>query len=423
MTGRCVRVGYVLKRFPRTSETFILNEILELERQGIPIEIFSLSEPADEVRHQALKNVQARVTYLPQDSMLKSWLIREGKHVDGIFRERPLAELGEEARETSALAIKGATVVALARQRGVKHLHAHFGTAATSVAMLAWRLSGIPYSFTAHAKDIFHESVDQALLKGKILEARFVITVSEYNRRYLTGVAGEDLAGKIVRVYSGIDLQQFHPGPSITREQNVVLAVGRLVEKKGFHHLVEACRLLSDRKRSFQCLIVGEGPERSSLAKQIATLGLQEPVILVGAQPQEQVLEMLKRATVFVLPSVVSATGDRDGLPTVLLEALAMGVPAISTAIAGIPEIIEHGRTGLLVPPADPMLLANAMEEVLADAELQERLRRQGRLKAEAAFDIRKNVLVLRDLFAQSAVGRNGLAESVLDEDRLRVLG
>lgn len=405
------KVGYVVKRFPRLSETFILGEILELERQGVPIEIFSLLRPAEEVRHRALKELRAPVIYLPWDSSLKRWLIREGRYTEATVRERSFKELfdGEEVPDASILFLKAAALAILAQARGMTHLHAHFGTAATTVAMLASRLTRIPYSFTAHAKDIYDKSVDRGELKEKIAGARFVITVSEYNRRHLVELAGEELTGKILRLYNGIDLHRFQPDPSIQREPDLILAVGRLVEKKGFHYLLQACRLLQSRERPFRCLIVGEGAERASLAEQINALRLGDRTVLAGAQTQEHLLETLKRATVLVLPSVVSRTGDRDGLPTVLLEALALRLPAISTTLAGIPEIIEHGKTGLLVPPGDPTLLATAIGEILANSELRAQLARAGRFKAEEAFDIRKNVLVLRALFARSGASHPDL--------------
>jgi glycosyltransferase involved in cell wall biosynthesis len=408
---KTLNVGYVLKRFPRLSETFILNEVLELERQGVPIEIFALLEPAEELRHETLKRLQSTVTYLPQGSLITQWRIREGRYAEGTFLERPFKELfhGGKPPEASVLSLQAAALAILAQARGVNHLHAHFGTGATTVTMLAGRLTGIPYSFTAHAKDIYHESVDTALLTQKIREARFVITVSEYNRRHLAELAGKNMAGKILRLYNGIDLDRFRPDLSICREPGLILAVGRLVEKKGFHYLVQACRLLKDRGRPFRCLIIGEGPERASLTQQISTLELEDRVILVGAQPQGHVLETLKRAAVLVLPCVVSSTGDRDGLPTVLLEALAVGLPAISTTLTGIPEIIEHGNA--LVPPGDSIRLAMAVEEVLTNPELQQRLGLEGRSKAEKDFDIRKNVLILQDLFARSAGGQNDCFE------------
>ncbi len=200
------------------SETFILNEILELERQGVPVEIFSLMEPAEEVRHEALKRLQAQVTYLPQNSFLKKWWVQEGRFVDENFRKRSFKELfqGEKFSEAPALFLKAATLALLARAREIKHLHAHFGTAATTMAMLASRLTGIPYSFTAHAKDIYHESVDQALLKEKIFGARFVATVSEYNRLHLESLAIPG-SGRIVQLYNGVDLSRLIPDHRIRR--------------------------------------------------------------------------------------------------------------------------------------------------------------------------------------------------------------
>jgi colanic acid/amylovoran biosynthesis glycosyltransferase len=399
-------VGYVLKRFPSLSQTFILNEILELEREGVALEIFSLLEPNDALRHDMIRHVRGPVTYLPHDFAAREWMIREERCRDGTVRERRFEELvpGEEGVKASSLRLKAVALAALAPLRGVRHLHAHFGTAATTVAMLAGQLTGIPYSFTAHAKDIYHESVDRALLTQKIRRANFVVTVSDYNRQHLAAVAGEALAGKILRLYNGIDLTRFRPDPAIEREASLILAVGRLVEKKGLVHLVHACRLLADWKSSFRCLIVGDGPERPSLSERIGALGLNDRVILMGAHTQEWLLETLKRATMLVLPSVVSAAGDRDGLPTVLLEALGVGLPAISTAVAGIPEIIDHEETGLLVPPADPERLARAIQALLTRPALRQRLGRQGRSRAEDAFDIRKNAAVLRDLFGRTAV-------------------
>jgi glycosyltransferase involved in cell wall biosynthesis len=294
-------------------------------------------------------------------------------------------------------------LTALAKARGVGHLHAHFAEAATTVAMLASRLSGVSFSFTAHAWDIYdRQSVGRAFLKEKIRRARFVVTVSDYNRRALRLLCGEEASRKIIRVYNGIDLSRFHPDPSVAREADFILAVGRLVEKKGFHHLIHACRLLRDKGLSFRCLIVGEGEERERLTRQIETLRVGTHVRLIGAQAQEQVVKMMREATVLVLPCVISASGDRDALPTVLLEALAVGLPAISTTVAGIPEIIEHGKTGFLVPPGDSISLAATIEEVLDNPRLRERSASGGIRKARRSFDIRKNVRILQEQFART---------------------
>ncbi len=400
------RVGYVLKRFPRLSETFILNEILELERQGVTVEVFSLLEPEDGIRHQALQQVHARVTYLPQKSPLKKLTVCEGRYADETFEQRSLGALmaAEPGLEELPLWLKAGTVASLALARGIRHLHAHFATDATTVAMLAGRLAQISYSFTAHAKDIFHTAVDPSLLREKIRAARFVITVSDYNQRHLMGLCGEE-PRKILRLYNGIDLLRFRPDPSVERQPELILAVGRLVEKKGFVHLIHACRRLQDGGRPFRCLLVGEGSERGPLTQEIERLRLQEHVLLAGAQPQERLLQLLRQAAVLVLPCIIGENGDRDALPTVLLEALAVGLPAISTSLVGIPEIIDHGVNGLLVPPGDVGTLADALDTVLGDREVRDRLGREGPAKAQAAFDIRRNATVLNQLFSQLAAG------------------
>jgi glycosyltransferase involved in cell wall biosynthesis len=287
----------------------------------------------------------------------------------------------------------------------VGHLHAHFASQAAELAMLAGRLTGIPFSFTAHAKDIYDHSVDSALLRQKIQEAKFVVTVSEYNRRHLAGLAGEVAGRKILRLYNGIDLQRFQPGPASLRDPELLLAIGRLEEKKGFHHLIAACALLRKSGHRFRCLVVGQGREQDALAETIERLDLQAEVALVGAQPQELLIETLKRAAILVLPCVISSTGDRDGLPTVLLEAMAMGLPVISTQLVGIPEIVQHGKTGFLVPPGEPAQLAQTIGELLDHPALQESLGRAGRARAEALFDLRKNVLTLHEQFKRSLAG------------------
>ena len=376
-----------------------------MERGGAAIEIFSLLEPEEGLRHEALKKVRSPVTYLPQRATLKDLSVLEGSYCGGTFEPRWLKEAieGENHKKEVFRYLQAAALAVLARSRGIAHFHAHFATDATTVAMLASRLTGIPYSFTAHAKDIYHEYVDQCALNEKIKGARFVITVSEYNRAHLASIVGETDSQKIIRLYNGIDLEQFQPDAAAQHGPSLILAVGRLVEKKGFQDLITACAHLQRNAVPFQCLIVGDGPERGKLCKAIAELDLLDSVLLMGPSPQEEVIRLLKRATVLVLPCVVSeSTGDRDGLPTVLLEALAVGLPAISTRVAGIPEIIGHCDTGLLVAPRDPAGLANAIAEILADKTCRDLMGRQGRAKAIRDFDIRKNVPTLWRAFERS---------------------
>ncbi|MBI2527476.1 MAG: glycosyltransferase [Candidatus Rokubacteria bacterium] len=392
-----MKIGYVLKRFPRLSETFIVNELLAMESLGIPLEIFSLKLPRPEPRHELLAALRAPVTYLPDPPAIPDCAVRQND---------PQEPHGRQADADAAFAFKAEALARLAAGRGVTHLHAHFGTGATRVAMLASRLAGLPYSFTAHAKDIYHQDVDPAALVEKVRGARFVVTVSDYNRRYLATRFGPALARRIVRLYNGLDLQRLAPDPAVPREPDLVLGAGRLVEKKGFTHLVQAFALLRDRGVPARCLIVGDGPERGALAERIRRLRLEDVVTLAGAQPQEELLGVMRRAAVFALPCVVSGSGDRDGLPTVLLEALALGLPAISTALPGIDEIICDRRTGLLVPPGDAARLADAIAEVLTASGLRGQLAACGRARAEEVFDIRKNGLILADRFARSASTR-----------------
>ncbi len=411
------RVGYVLKRFPRLSETFVCNELRALERQGLDVVVFSLMKPSEELQHELVGGIRAQVIYLPKHSVVQALKIKKGDAV-GRLESLWISDClnshgasfealfsGKSVDEGCHRQMQGTALAMLASAMGIGHLHAHFGTDATTVALLASRLSRIPYSFTAHAKDIFHTYVneleDTRMRRQKLAEASFVVTVSDYNRSYLRQLAGITARDKIRRLYNGIDLNRFRPTDR-DRPSNCFLSVGRLIEKKGFTHLVEACRHLREAGRSFRCIIVGDGPDRELLERQIEVAGLSAHVQLTGPQTQEQLVECMQGCTAMVLSSVISASGDRDGLPTVLLEALGMGLPAISTSVAGIPEIIEGGKSGLLVPPGNPAALAAAMARIIDEPLLASRLGAGGRAKAERDFDLDKNVATLRGWFEEA---------------------
>jgi glycosyltransferase involved in cell wall biosynthesis len=385
-----LRVGYVLKRFPRLTETFILNEMLELERHGAIVEVFSLREPRDEPRHPDLARLNATIHYLT--SSLPADPCGEDAF-EALWRGKPV----EKARK---LRRQAARISGIAASAGLDHLHAHFASDAATAALIAGELSGVPVSFTAHARDIYHTyvspEVDDAVRRAKLEMAGFVVTVSDYNARYLHELSGG--RARIQRIYNGIDTTTFEPDAGIARERDLILSVGRLVEKKGLDDLVTACARLRDQDVAFRCRIVGEGPLRGALEARIETLGLAAHVRLLGALPQHEVRAMMHRARLMVLPCVVSSSGDRDGLPTVLLESLAVGLPAVSTSVSGVPEIIDDGTTGLLVEPSDCEGLASAMRRLLDDDGLAGALSRAGRRKALAAFDLSTNVNVLKNL-------------------------
>jgi colanic acid/amylovoran biosynthesis glycosyltransferase len=390
------RVGYVIKVYPRFSETFIVNELLAHERAGADLEIVSLRAPVDDTFHPDVDRVVAPVTYLRSTDMrVALWdaVRAEARRPPGAAPlTRTLAVDPDAADPRDAL--QALQLARLVRERGLDHLHAHFASSAAVVARLAARLAGITWSVTAHAKDIFHEDVDRDLLARRLADARAVVTVSDFNVGHLAEVAP---AANVVRVYNGLDLRKFAYASPRVREPGIV-AVGRLVEKKGFGDLVEACAVLARAGQAVGCTIVGAGPEEPALRALIAEHGLEDSVELAGPRTQDEVRRLVQRSSVLAAPCVVGADGNRDGLPTVLLEALALGTPAVATPVTGIPELIRHERTGLLVPERDPVALAGALSRLIDDAALRVRLATAGRALIEREFDADRSAAALRRL-------------------------
>lgn len=395
-SGRPPRVGYVVKRFPRYSETFIVNEILAHEAAGWEIEIFSLRPPNDTHFQDALCRVRAPVCYLSSDGIkgVDFWAAanRAAELCPELWRELPAAA-GEDARDV----YQAFLLAEEATRRGVGHLHAHFASSPTSVARLAARFAGLPYTFTAHAKDIFHESVRPADIARKLADADAVVTVSDYNLEFLRRSYGS-AAARVRRIYNGLDLTRFAYGEPRERPPAIV-AVGRLVEKKGFADLVAACSLLAGWGRDFRCEIIGTGPLEGDLRALIERHGLRGRVSLVGPRPQSEIVDRIRDASLFAAPCVVGGDGNRDGLPTTVLESMALGTPCVSTDVTGIPEVLQDGETGLLVAQNGPADLAVAMARLLADTPLQIRLARAARRTIERDFDVVKNTAILRPLF------------------------
>jgi len=387
------RIGYVLKVYPRYSETFILNELLAHERAGAELEIFSLRPPGDGRFHEAVGQVRAAVTYVP----------RPGTGPDGLWplmqsviRELPggWASLAQPAGADSRDVFQGLWLALEARRRGITHLHAHFANAAGRVARLAARMAGLTYSVTAHAKDIFHEEVDPASLRAVLEDAATAITVSRFNVGHLRALAP---AARVELVHNGLELDRYPFVPPAERPPRV-LAVGRLVEKKGFGDLIEACAMLAADGRAIPCDIIGAGDERAALEARIAEHNLQGHVRLLGQRTQEEVRDAMTRAAVLAVPCVVGRDGNRDGLPTVLLEAMAVGTTCVSTPVTGIPEVLEHEKTGLLVGERDPVGLAAALARLVDDPALRVRTAEAARARIEADFDVDASAARLRGL-------------------------
>jgi len=413
------RIGYVLKRYPRYSETFIVNEILAHEAAGAKLAIFSLYPPSDTHFQDAISRVRAPVSYLgsvrPKAADLWALLLKAqaaGLAVNGFLAavQPPQGDAPPEDARDAVWALELALAV---KTRGITHLHAHFASGATTVARLAARLAGIPYSFTAHAKDIFHESVSGTDLGLKLGEAAAVVTVSDFNRSYLQARFGE-VALKVQRIYNGVDLSRFAYASPAARPPEIV-AVGRLVEKKGFADLVRACALLRERGERFCCHIIGAGELENELSDLVELLGLEHVVELLGPRPQRDLVGYLRNAAAFAAPCVVGEDGNRDGLPTVLLEAMALGTPCVSTDVTGIPEVLRDGVSGLMVAQHDPEALADALSRLLQGSALRVRLAEAARERLEQDFDLVKNTELLRDVFYPNR-SRPVVAEPVVGE-------
>jgi len=344
--------------------------------------------------------VKAPVHYLlpevPKASELWVGICKTAEIYPRVWEELSFAA-GEEARDVHQAMLLSQKIAA----RGITHLHAHFASSPTTVAMLASRFTGVPYTFTAHAKDIFHESVQRRDLERKLSGAAAVVTVSNYNREFLRqtyGVAAE----RVQRVYNGLDLEKLRFISPAERPPRIV-GVGRLVEKKGFASLIEACAMLQERGRRFECEIVGDGEQEPNLRAMISDLRLNEQVRLIGSRPQAQVFKIIQSGAVFAAPSIIGKDSNRDGLPTVLLEAMALGTPCISTDVTGIPEVIREGQTGLIVAQHDARALAAGLEQLLTDGALRVRLAAAARRLIDANFDTHRNTETLREVFISSA--------------------
>jgi glycosyltransferase involved in cell wall biosynthesis len=398
-------------RYPRYSDTFIINEIVAHEKDGVTLDIFSLQPTQDTHFHSGLARVRAPVSYLPaeQPSGEAFWRMLEAV---GAAAPAVWSTL-RQARGARAQEVHQALALALeVHRRRIGHLHAHFGNTATSVARLAARFACIPYTFTAHGSDIFHESVDPADLRQKLSDAAAVVTVTDHIHSYLKSVYGP-VASRAERIYSGLELS-WYPYRSPDERPPHIVAVGRLEERKGYADLIAACALLKERGRTFRCSIIGSGPLATELRREIARVGLESVIELSGSRPNSHVIKQMRNAAVFAAPCREANNGDRDGLPTALLEAMALGTPCVATSITGIAEAVRDGVTGLLVPESNAHALADAVQRLLDDAALRVDLAGRARRLMEEEFDVRRTAARLRELFTSCARPRRMTLQAVV---------
>ncbi|MET0165149.1 MAG: glycosyltransferase, partial [Vicinamibacterales bacterium] len=413
-----MRVGYVVSRYPVYSETFIVNEILAHERAGLAIEIFALRPPADAHFQDLIASVRSPVrhAYFPETGLTSEqsatqldafWKVvqESSKILPGLWPALEATQ-GEEIQNI----YQGLLIAREVQERSIGHLHAHFAWKQATVARLAARFAGVPYTFTAHAVDIFSDRVRPDYLRRNLNDAATVVTVSDYNVDFLRRSFGP-AAAKAQRIYCGLDLERFSYQSPQDRPMRIV-AVGRLVEKKGFADLIQACALLANRNCQFSCWIIGEGELKESLRAQIEELGLITKVELIGPRPQIEVIRLVREAAVFALPCVIAEDGNRDGLPVALMEAMALGTPCVSTDVTGIPELLRNGHTGLMVRQHDPDALATAIERLLTDQALRMHLAHGARRLIEAKFDVHCNTKSLRAIFQNNArIGERAVRE------------
>jgi glycosyltransferase involved in cell wall biosynthesis len=413
------QVAYIIKMFPRLSETFILNEVLELERQGFLLHIFSLKQPVDGVMHAQTKLVRSPVTYLPEK--LRDGPLRIALAQLYVWRRYPRAwrhTLRNTLRRARAGGDSGNVILfcqaccVIREMGGIRHLHAHYANIPAKVALVVHRLCGASYSITTHAKDIFqNDPFASPKLRERMCRASFVVANSCFSAEHIrAGLKGQ---GEIHVVHNGLDLHAF-PLRQTAPKQPLILAVGRLVEKKGFGDLVAACQILKQKGITFLCQIVGTGAYSSRLKEEIRQREVGELVKLVGPLPQQVLREHYARAMVFALPCVRAADGDRDILPNVIKEAMAVGVPVVTTRLEAIEELIEDGVSGLLVEPNDPASLAAKLEILLRDANLRQLLAAQARKVIEQRFDRRTNFGELKTLLQRAA--QNQVYQSIPTE-------
>ncbi|MGE0642809.1 MAG: glycosyltransferase [Nitrospira sp.] len=432
--GSADRIGYVLKGFPRRSEAFITNEIVILEKLGLRLRLFSAFQGDPGLNGALAQPLQSPLTYLPEDhhhtdSGFPGWLLANvpryfPNHLR-LIRTVPRCYL-QTAVDTCRLSLRcrptvfswpkkvffkdflraGAIASSVLEAGDIRHLHAHFCHGATTMAMFAGMLTGLPFSFTAHAKDIYLSKLNPGdLLSIKLRRAAFVVTCTEANEQHLREVTAQH--APIHTIYHGVDTARF--APSIDQSAPAIptiLSVGRFVEKKGFPFLIEACRIIKKHGIAFHCLIVGEPDEQSELVHNlIRQYDLEREVTIGPGMSQEELRRLYQQATVFVLPCHIVHNGDRDGIPNVLAESMACGIPVVSTTVSGIPEVIDDRRNGLLVAPRHPEALAKAIEELLIDSDFRHTLGQAGRETICHIFDSNVTTKRLYELFARNTVG------------------
>jgi glycosyltransferase involved in cell wall biosynthesis len=395
-----VRLAYLYSRYPVLSQTFCDTEMLALERHGISLTIGSIYPPLTSIRHPQAGLLKTPVHYAPPGPIVRLW--EDKLKAENRWPEQLIAAHEQKygsGVKAATRARNAAYFAELFLRAGVEHFHVHFANRAAHTALFVKAMTNLPFSLTAHGQDFMADLGNDDLLREICAGAEFVAVETEYSR----GLMRErcpDSAEKIHRVYNGMNLANFAGGPSAPRSAGPtrILSVGRLVPFKGFEYLIEACEQLRQRGVHFCCEIVGDGPLRGSLQGRIDDLRLRSLVTLEGALPQDRVLEKLERCDLFALACTSDEKGASDIFPTVILEAMASARPVVSTTMAGVPESVVDRETGLLVPPEESGIFADALETLCRDPDLRARYGAAGRTRVENHFQIETTVRPLIEL-------------------------
>jgi glycosyltransferase involved in cell wall biosynthesis len=407
---RSVKVAYIMSRFPKLTETFVLYEMLAVEQLGYRVALYPLRRERGLVMHPEAGAAVQRAHFQP----IFSWKIL-GAHMYFLWC-KPFTYLRTVAallfgtlgslRFFVAAVIYFPKMVYFAYRMaadGVTHVHAHFANHPAAAAFVIRRLTGIPYSFTAHGSDLH---CDRTMLRQKVAEAAFVVAISQYNRERIVEECGEECRDKVIVIHCGVDMDVFQPIESAVPLQGPggldILCVGTLHEVKGQEYLIEACRLLQERGIQITCHLIGDGPGRAALVRQSRAAQLDGRVHFHGLRTRQEIAQWFRQAAIVVAPSVPTSDGRREGIPVVLMEAMASGAPVIASRISGIPELVEDGRHGLLVPPRDARALADAIQQLCEDPELRRRLGCAGRQRVAEQFNMHENAAALAQLFTPS---------------------
>jgi colanic acid/amylovoran biosynthesis glycosyltransferase len=395
-----VNVAYITSRFPKLTETFVLYEVVALTRQGVTTRVYPLLATRQKVVHPEVQALANRIHHHPFVSLpilAANWhyLRRRPRAYRAVLLEILRGTWGSANFFIGAIGIfpKSVRIAYELEADGTDHVHAHFANHPTVAALIVHRLTGIPFSFTAHGHDIH---VERRMLREKIDVAAFAVMISEYNKRLILEECPGADARKLRVLHCGADTETFAPR---NRERDTssfaMVCVGSFIEVKGHRYLVEACRLLKDRGVPFRCHLIGDGPGRDEILAQVASAGLEDAIVQHGALARPSVVRILAESDVVVQPSVPTRRGSREGIPVSLMEGMACGLPAVASRISGIPELIDDGVNGFLLPPRDPMALAASLEQLAKDPELRRRMGRSARQKILEEFDLARNAASL----------------------------